>query len=809
MERKGAPMTMSRVVDEFRQDAAFGLRLIARKPGFATVIILTLAVAIGANTAVFTVVNALVLRPLPAVAAPHELARVKAGETQMAWPNYEDIRRDNEVFAHFIALRALVAGLATADRPQRLVGQQTSDNFFAALGARSAMGRMYTPADTRRDLVVLADHLWRTRFGSDPSIVGRVLTLGGRRVEVVGVMPREFRGIAPPGWSADFWIAVDPAAAAASRDRTDPAFEVAGRLKPGVTHEQAAASLRVLAGRLRAAHPEIPERFLAVSAFPVDGIRGFEGMARTLLPVFAFLGVMAIVSGLVLLIGCANIAGMLLSRASARRQEIAMRVALGAGRGRLARQLLTESLVLALAGGAAGCVLATWLAGGFNVVSSALPFGGDFDVQTDVRVLAYALGLTICTALIFGLAPARRAARFDVVSSLKDDSGGSTARQNLRRTLVVAQVAVSAALLLWSGLFARSLGRIHEVDPGFDATGVLLASVTFDRTSAQDSLRIMTDLQQRVRGSDAVQSAGLSSIVPLAMSGREEFEVSIADAAGGTSRRRIFANRLAPGWFETVRIPFVAGRDFTWNDREGSPRVAVVNDTLAQQFWNGDAIGKQILNGRQPLDVVGVVRDSKYWTLGETVAPTLYLPLQQGASHGATLHVRTSDARATTRVILDEMQRLAPAQPVDLAPMSETVAVAVRPAQIGAAATGAFGVLAILLSALGVYGLVSFFVAQRLREIGVRKALGAQTQDVIMMIMGSVARMTGLGLAIGLGLGVLGALALRGFIVGVSPMDPATVAADVAMITIAALAASALPALGAARVDPVGALRDR
>ena len=802
-------MRVSRLLDELRQDAAYGVRLVVRNPGFATVIIVTLAVAIGANTAIFTVVNALLFKRLPAVMAPHELARVKGGETQMAWANYDDIRRDNGVFTHLIAQRAFVAGLATGDRPVPLMGQQTSDNYFVALDARPARGRTYTPADTRHDVVVLADHVWRARFGADPVLVGRVLTLGGRRVEVIGIMPREFRGIAPPGWSADFWIAVDPAAAARLQDRTDAAFEIAGRLTPGVTHEQASAALVVTASRLRAAHPEIPERFVRMSVFPVDGIRGFEGMARTLLPVFAFLGVLTIVSGFVLLIGCANVAGMLLGRASARRQEIALRLALGAGRGRLVRQLLTESLVLALAGGAAGCVLATWLAGGFSVLSAALPFGGDFDVQTDARVLAYALVLTICTALIFGLTPARRAARFDVVSSLKDDSGGSTARQRLRRTLVVTQVAVSAALLLWSGLFIRSLTRIHDVDPGFDPAGVLLASVTFDREAAEAGIEMLAELQQRVRASGVVEAAGLASIVPLAMAGREEFEVSITEASGGTGRRRVLANRLAPGWFDTVRIPLLAGRDFTWNDRGGSPRVAIVNDTLAREFWKGDALGRQILNGREALEVVGVVRDSKYWTLGETVAPTLYLPLRQGIAGFVTLHARTTDPRATTRVVVEEMQRLAPAQPVEIELMSEAVAVAVRPAQIGAAATGAFGALAMLLSALGVYGLVSFFVAQRRREIGVRKALGARTQDIIVMILGSVARMTGLGLAIGLGLGALGALALRGFIFGVSPLDPATVAMDVAIVLLAVLAASGVPALVASRVDPVGALRDR
>lgn len=319
---------------------------------------------------------------------------------------------------------------------------------------------------------------------------------------------------------------------------------------------------------------------------------------------------------------------------------------------------------------------------------------------------------------------------------------------------------------------------------------------------------MLTELQRRVRASGPVLSAGLASIVPLAMAGREAFDVSIADAAGGTSRRPVLANRLAPGWFETVRIPFVAGRDFTWEDREGSPRVAIVNETLARQFWNGAGLGKQIVHNGQPSVVVGVVRDSKYWTLGETIAPTLYLPYRQGLASSMTLHVRTADPRATTSVILGEMQRLAPGVAVDIEPMTDAVAVAVRPAQIGAAATGAFGVLAILLSTLGVYGLVAFFVVQRLREISVRQALGATTNDILLMIMFSSGKLTGLGLVVGLGIGALGAVALRGFIFGVSPLDPATVVADVGFVTIAALAASAVPALTATRVDLVAALRD-
>jgi predicted permease len=523
--------------------------------------------------------------------------------------------------------------------------------------------------------------------------------------------------------------------------------------------------------------------------------------------VFAFLGTLTMLSGVVLLIACANVAGMLLGRASARRHEIAMRLALGAGRGRLVRQLLTESLLFAVAGGAAGGLLARWLSQGRAAASAWLPIARNLDLSLDLRVLAYATAVTVFTALIFGLAPARGAARFDVIASLKEDHGGSTGRHALRQTLVGAQVAMATALLLWSGLFGRSLTRARDVDPGFDPAGVLLATVTFDRESPQEIANILGALQQRVRESGA-DAAALATIVPLAMSGREEFDVAITDAAGALSRRSVVANRLSAGWFATVRIPFVAGRDFTAGDREGSPRVAIVNDTLARQFWNGAALGKQIVHNRQVLEVVGVVRDSKYWTLGETAAPALYLPMLQGTPRSVTLFARTADQRTTTRVILADLQRLAPELPADIQPMTEAVAVALQPAQIGAVTTGAFGLVAILLSVLGVYGLVSFAVVQRRREIGVRKALGATASDIGRMIVGSVARLTAAGMAIGLVAGSLGAIALRGFLVDVSPVDPTTVAADLALVTIAALVASGIPALTASRVDPVATLRD-
>ncbi|MPY86805.1 MAG: FtsX-like permease family protein [Luteitalea sp.] len=794
---------------ELRQDATFGLRLIGRSPGFAAVAIVTLAVAIGANTAIFTVVNALLLKPLP-VAAPHEVVRVRAGQSQMSWPNYEDIRDRNDVFSGVAAHRRFDAGLATRDMPVRLTGELTSVNYFSILGIPAALGRPFTPDESRRDVLVLADHAWRARFGADPSVIGRVLTLDGRPFEVIGVMPRRFRGVTPPGMLQDFWVPVDVTVPnPVMRDRGDTQFEVFARLKPGIAPVQAAAAMQVMARHLRWEHPELPESFLAMEVFSLEGLGAFRGMTGTLLPVFMFLALMTVVSGFVLLIGCANIAGLLLGRAMARQREIALRLALGAGRGRLVRQLLTESLLLALMGGAAGVLLAIVLAAGVNTLAWWLPVPVEFDLRIDRRVLAYALGLTTLTCLLFGLVPARRAARFDVVSALKEE-GGSTTRQRLRQVLVVGQVAVCSLLLVWSGLFLRSLGHISEVNPGFDPVGVLLANVTLGQALDEDrdarGERIVIELQQRVEESPGVQSAGLSTIVPLALMGRTAYDVSTEDDP--TRGRRVVANTVTPGWFETLRIPLVAGRDFTWDDREGTPRVLIVNETLARQFWNGDVLGKRLNPGPESWEVVGIVRDSKYWTLGETIAPTVYSPFRQAYAHNMTLHVRTTNVQTTTEVITREMQRLAPDVAVNIEPMTQAVAVAVLPTEIGAVFTAAIGIIAMLLSTLGVYGLVSFSVAQRTREIGVRKALGARTPDVIRLVVGGSAALTAVGLAVGLGVGALGANVLRGFLTGVSPMDPRTLTGVALLVMCAALVASALPARRASRVDPLITLRD-
>jgi putative ABC transport system permease protein len=801
---------LSRMLGDVRQDIRLAVRLLVRSPGPSAAAILTLAVAIAGNTATFSVANALLFKPVP-VTAPEQLARVRADQSHMSWPAYQDLGERTNVFADLVAHRRLRVGLGSPDGlPLRLEGEQTSLNYFDTIRVAPRVGRTYGQAVPRRDVVVLADHIWRARFGADPAITGRLLPLNGRLLEVIGVMPAGFRGVAPAGFLTDLWLPVeDGAANALLQDRRASRFEVFGRLRPGITHPQAAAALKTAGRQIRDEHPDSSDTFADVQVFGVDGIHAFRGMGKLVLPLLFFLVLMTAMAGVVLLIACANIAGVLIGRAAARRREIAVRLALGAGPGRLVRQLVTESLVLALAGGGLGVLLALWLLGGVNAAVGQMPVPMAFDLQLDRRVLLYALGLSTLAALVFGLAPARRAARQDVVSSLKNGVGGSVARQRLRRGLVVGQIAACSALLLWSGLFARSLGRINDVDPGFDPRGVLLARLAFDDLSHDPArtAHVIAGLQQRLEQAPNVESVGLSTIVPLSLE-NEQFDVGLDGSTAGSQGLRVMANRLTPGWFDTVRIPLVAGRDFSWDDRPGAPDVAILNETFARRLAKGTAVGQRLRVFDRDVQVVGVVRDSKYWTLGETSQPTIYLPFQQHYFRYVTFHVRTPNRTAATALLTADVRRVAPDVFVDVAPMTDVLSVAVFPARVGAAVTGVFGVLAMLLAALGVYGLVAFNVAQRTAEIGVRKVVGARAIDLVRLIVSENAALAAVGLGVGLGFGTAGAMLLRSFITDVSPLDPLTLTGTAVLVMGVTLAASASPALRAVRVDPLVVLRD-
>ena len=796
--------TVARLASELRQDAKFAMRLLRRSPGFSTVAILTLALAIGGNTAIFSLVNALVLKPLP-VRSPQEVVRIYTGESQTSWLNYQDIAQRTDVFTDVAAHAGTALALTTDASSVRLTGETTSTNYLTMLGVPALSGRTYFPVDTRTDVVVLGERAWRIHFGSDPSLVGRAITLGGRRLEVLGIMPRGFRGARAAGFMSEFWIPVDASLSRRKlQDRSSPSYTIVARLKAGVSHAQAQAASQVVAQRMAAEHPELGPAFGMTEVFPIDGIGGFRGVGKTLLPFFAFVGLMTIVAGLVLLVGCANIAGLLLGRGAARRREVGVRLALGAARGRLIRQLLTESLLLAVVGGTAGIVLALWLGGVVNALMGRLPGSIELDLTLDRRMLVYTLMLSLVTSVLCGLAPARRATRMSVIPALKDDDP-LPYRQRMRSWLVVGQVGLSCALLLWGGLFVRSLSNAHRIDLGFEPAHVLLAHLQLDEeaTTAGTLAPLLTELQSRIQGMPGVQFQGMAKIVPLALMGREETRMRLNTDSPDQPGRMVLVNRVSPDWFRTVRIPLLAGRDFTVDDRPGSPGVVIVNETLARQFWNGDALGKRL----DDRDVVGVVGDSKYWTLGEAVRPLVYTAYLQRPESEVDVFVRTSDMAGTAKALRAAIPRLDPAMFVEVRPMTDALSVALVPAQAGAALTSGFGALGALLAMMGIYGLVAFTVAQRTREIGIRKAVGASTRDIVLLIVSGSATPVGIGLAAGLGLGMLGAVALGSFIVGVSPVDPLTIAVTTVLVVGSTLAASTLPALRASRVDPLKALK--
>ena len=791
--------SVTRMTGDLRQDLRFGLRLMARNPAFSAVAVLTLAVAIGGNATIFSVINALALKPLPA-SHPERIARVYSGESQMSWPNYEDLRARATSFADLAAHASAMRGLIRGDTSVRAMGEVVSTNYLPMIGTLPVLGRTFTPADSRTDVIVLSDRTWRARYDSDPNIVGKWVTLDTVPYEVLGVMPPGFRGIRPPGLMSEFWVPVDRSPGnGVLRDRKKTAFEVVGRLKDGKDFGAAQAEMAVVARQLKVEHA-LDDQFTAMEVFAVDGIGGYRGMSSVMLPTFLFVGLMGIVSGLVLLVGSANIAGLLLARGAARRREIAVRLALGSGRGRLIRQLLAESLVLAIIGAGAGVLLALWLGALLNVLAAQLPFPIEFDLAADRWTLVYSSAVAIATCLLCGLTPARHATRLDVVSALKDDDPAAP-RQRVRRALVVGQVTVSCLLLLWSGLFVRSLSNIHRINPGFDPTGVVLASMVVD--DERQATAIGNELLARVRTFPGVQSAAVSTVVPLSLTGREEHPVHPDTIAPNDRGLWVTGNRVTSGWFETLRIPLIAGRDFQPTDGAGAPRVAIVNETAARMFWNGQALGRRV----DDFEVIGVARDSKYWTLGETVKPLLYTSFAQRPMREMNLNIRTSDLAATITSVRAEMRRLAPAVFVEIKPLTTAVSVAVVPARVGATLTGAFGALAAVLATMGIYGLVALTVVQRTREIGIRKALGARTLDVVRLVVRGSVTLVAIGLALGTFFGALGARALGGFIVGVSPIDPLTISVTAVLVLGTVILASALPAIRAASVDPVRTLK--
>ena len=803
------------------QDLRYALRMLAKSPGFTAIAVLSLALGIGVTTAVFSVLDVLLLRPLP-VPEPDRLISLyhqnvkNDGLSSTSYPNYEYYRDHNPVFNGLAAFLRVPTSMHSGDSLERVPVALVSPNYFEVLGIRPIIGRPFTESDTA-PVVVLSHDLWQQRFGGAQDIVGRVVTLHSTPFAVIGVAPKGFRGVVHDwGGPPAMWIPFSQrrAAVPALTTRKDylafrgaDNFLVTGRLKNGVGIEQAQASMASLRASLVAEHASV-DRSYEITLLPTAQARMWPGRRAS---VKTFLGLLAGIVSVVLLIACANVANLLLTRAARRQSEVAVRLALGASRLRLGRQLLTESVLLAALGGAAGLIVARWTMALLESFQQPFRMPLSFEIGLDGRVLAFALGVSILTGLLFGLAPLRQAGGLDLVTALKIPGGGARRRGlRLDNALIVAQVALSLVLLTGAGLFLRTLANARAVDITQDPESVLMANLALATHGYDDSesRRFYPRLLDRVRSVPGVVSAGMVMIVPLG-GRRGGTNISVDDP---NEQIQVHWNVVSPDYFRTIGIPLLRGRDFTSSDNENAPRVVVVNQRMAERFWPGEnPVGRQIRLTRPPelAQVVGVVSDGPTRGVREDVRAGFYQSLYQAMPHSMTLQVRVlGNAAQTLAAIRREVSTIDRNLPLaDVRTMRAHQDVAVSGERLLSTLLAIFGTLAVTLAAIGIYGVTSFAVARRTREIGIRMALGARTGSVVRMVLRRGLVLTLVGSALGIALAIAGSRLVESFLFGVSPTDPVTLVVVPLVLIAVALAAALIPARRASRVDPVSALR--
>ena len=826
------------------KDIRYGIRSLVKHPGFTAVAVITLALGIGANSAIFSVVNATLMRPLP-VSHPEGLVFVFNGDpgSVFSYPDYAEMRDQNQVLDGLIAWGGITTSLNNNDQADLINGAIVTGNYFPVLGVAAEKGRVITPEDDQtvggHPVVVISHGLWQRRFGGDQNIVGRQLLLNGHSFTIIGVTPADFKG-AQLGIVRELYVPMmmqanmRPPRAGYSGEMNPDLLNVrrnrwlyaVGRLKPGVTAEQARSALGVIAKHQEETYPDTNRgRGVSVSAFNESD----DPAQRRQLSSVAVL-LMSVVA-LVLLIACANVANLLLARGSARTKEIAVRLALGATRWRVVRQLLTESVLLAALGGTIGLMLAWWAAASLRAMPpppGALPIAPNFAI--DPRVLLFTFGLAMLAGVVFGLTPALQVSRPTLLPALKDESWIATehaTRFSLRNLLVVTQVALSVVLLIAAGLFLRSLRHAQSIDPGFDAQKVVTVPLNINllRYTKLQGREFYREVIDRVEAVPGVESASLARIVALSgggsvrsllIEGRAGSDNQFrSEGTGDTGRdaNSVSSNVIGLKYFQTLGIGFLRGRDFNAQDTEGSPRVVIVNQAFAQRhFPEQEVIGRRVSFNAAAgpwHEIVGVVRDSKYLTLGELPNPVAYLPLQQNHETGMTLHVRASgDPSTISAAVRREVQSLEKNLPLNnAAPMSEWINNSLYAARMGAILLGIFAALALVLASIGLYGVMSFAVARRTRELGIRLALGAQAADVFRLVLGQGMILVAFGLVLGLGVAAFVTRLLTSFLYGVSTTDGITFATIPAILALVALVACYIPARRATKVDPLVALR--
>ncbi|MGD8453995.1 MAG: ABC transporter permease [Phycisphaerae bacterium] len=817
------------------QDIRHAGRTLGRAPGFALLVILTLALGIGVNTAMFSLVNTVLFRPLPGpygkrlVSLQRHTTQGLAGIT-MSYPDYRDYRANQDLFDELAAYSMLPLSMGRGDATSIRFGQIITGNYFQTLGAEPQLGRLLTEADDEvpggHPVVVLSDRYWRTAWQADPQVIGQHLLIAGRPFTIVGVAAVGFSGamtIVVP----DLWVPmamldqVRPGDAGTLEQRESDWLQVIGRLPPDLSLQQARARLDVIAPQVIAQH-EQPADYDRAVLLPVSGVVSLTPEIRSIVLAISLL-VLAM-AGLVLLIACANVANILLARASTRRREIGIRLALGASRWRIVQHVLVESVLLAVLGGGVGILLAVWTLDAALRLLPNLPFGvaANLDVHPDLRVLAFTLVVSLITGVIFGLWPALHATRVHVAPVLKGGAAwGSTVGQPAQRSrnaLVICQVAVSCVLLICAGLFTRSLQKAQALDPGFEHEHILYVMLELggrDTTSAAKA-ELVAQLVDRTREQPSVRSVSIETC-PALGPGTSSREYWIAEAAGGRPRDTsvdLDNSVVTPGHFDNLDIALLRGRDFNIHDTPDAPGVAIVNQAFVDRFWpDVDPLGRHISTTGPDgpwLEVVGVTETIKYRLPGEPPRPYVYLPMtQRPDTDVSVLLVRAErDPLALLGGVREVMRGLDPdLVPADTGRLTHFISYVMLPARLAAGLFSVFGLLALGLASAGLYGVMAYAVVCRTHEIGVRIALGAESRKVIMLILKRCFMLVTVGTLIGVTAAVPATRVLTSLLYKTSPLDPATFAGVALLLLAVALLAGYVPARRAARVDPLVALR--
>jgi predicted permease len=833
------------------QDFRYALRTLTRTPGFSLIVVLTLGLGIGANTAIFSLTDQVILRLLP-VKNARELVQLDGpgpfsgrtmNERTFSYPMYVDFRDRNDVFDGLVARFGAAATLTQRGQAERVDAELVSGNTFEVLGVSPILGRAFTQDDDRtpggHPVVIVSYDYWKRRFSGSPAVLNQTVTINSTPMTIIGVAPPRFAGIAATQ-SPDLFIPLMMKAQLTPTwndldNRRSRWVNVVGRLKPGMTIDTAKARLDVLYQQINEFELKEVPAFASASQTFRDRFRAkkltlhlaSQGLSDLRQGVKTPLFVLMAMVGLVLLIACANVANLLLSRATARQKEIAVRLALGAGRSRLIRQTLTESLVLAVAGGLVGLVLSIWVG---DVLLSVMPFESftrSLSTEPDLRVGLFTAGLALATALIFGLIPALQSSKPQLNRTLREEAGslsGGTHHARFRKALVVAQVGLSMLLIAGAGLFARSLYNLKTLEVGFNTEDLISFHVD-PSLNGYDQPRIKRfydQLLQDIRQLPGVQSASLAQVAALTGSASSRTVQVLGYETKPDENMNPWTNEVAPDYFRTMRMPLVAGREFNERDADGAPLVAIVNESFAKYFFGdsnpiGKRFGFRAMNNPGALEIVGVVKDALYadmrqGTTEENETPRFaYIPFQQSTElNEMTVYVRTSGVASGTmpELLRQAVRRADPAMPVfEMQSMEQTVDEALFNERMLALLSGSFGLLATVLAAIGLYGVMSYTVSRRTREIGIRIALGAERIAVVWLVLREVAIL----MVIGIAAGVPGALALsrlvRSQLFGIEPSDPVTFTIAAVTLALVGLAAGYIPARRAASVQPVLALR--